>query len=136
MIVGGLDKLTEHLESAAGTSPNVPHNGVGVLSRIRTEQRRLTWLLEALDRPKVPERTLTMLEDALHALREAGDTLEATMNVKRGRPLRMQLTHRIDPAAAYTSCCHLPPFELPRTDLITGTNDVKVTCPGPVRRRS
>jgi hypothetical protein len=135
MIVGGLEKLSEQLE-AGGIAPHVPTDAVGVLSRIRTEQRRLTWLLEALDRPRVPERTLLLLEDSLTALVEAGDALEATMNVKRGRPVSAPITHRIHPDAAYTSCCQLPPFELPRTDRITGTDDAVVTCRGPRRVRS
>jgi hypothetical protein len=63
-----------------GLAANIPTNAVGVLSRIRTEQRRLTWLVEAIDRPRMPERVLTLLEDSLLSLKEAGDQLEHNMN--------------------------------------------------------
>lgn len=56
-----------------------PTNAAGVLLRIRTEQRRLTWLLDGCDRPRMPERVLTLLEDALLGLTEAGDQLERVM---------------------------------------------------------
>ena len=48
---------------------------VGVLSGIRLEQRRLENVVEDLDPLKTPERVLTLLEDALLSLREAGDHL-------------------------------------------------------------
>jgi hypothetical protein len=58
---------------------SAPGNATGVLARIRTEQRRLEWLLESCDRPRMPERVLTLLEDSLLGLREAGDQLEHVM---------------------------------------------------------
>lgn len=63
----------------ADLRPQVPTNAVMLLARIRTEERRLRWTLEGLQRPRTPERVLTLLEDALLSCKEAGDHLEHVM---------------------------------------------------------
>lgn len=80
-----------------------PTNVAGVLLRIRTEQRRLTWLLDGCDRPRMPERVLTLLEDALLGLTEAGDQLERTVPMPsracgcRRRPYpHTEASHRLE----------------------------------------
>lgn len=59
------------LATAGRRRPVGAVGAVGVLSRIRDEQRRLDPLLEDLDPLETPERVMTLLEDALLSLREA-----------------------------------------------------------------
>jgi hypothetical protein len=63
------------LPTAGRRRPVGAVGAVGVLSRIRDEQRRLDPMLEDLDPLETPERVMTLLEDALLSLREAAEQL-------------------------------------------------------------
>lgn len=71
MMWGGSFPPPRLLATAGRRRPVGAVGAVGVLSRIRDEQRSLEPLLEDLDPLETPERVMTLLEDALLSLREA-----------------------------------------------------------------